>query len=192
MQRLFAAIPVVPESPLLELMTRAGMIFRHEGVRWVSPTQLHLTLKFFGETPQQMIPEIEALFSSKVFGFRAFQFQIRGVGIFGSRYQPRVIWAGTHDEGILHSLGESLLDAAAQVGFPRDRLPFVPHLTLARIHHLGDKKRLQEWLAIHRHTPLQVVEAREVILYESILTPTGAIYREAARFPLAEQLRSAP
>jgi 2'-5' RNA ligase len=185
MRRLFAAIHVMPEPPLLELLSHAEAIFRHEKIRWVNPGNLHLTIKFFGETPEDQIPLIREHLGSAVGRHAPFHFNLKGLGIFGSRYLPRVIWTGTEDDMALLSLAGDLLDASEAAGFPRERLSFVPHLTLGRISHVGDKKHLGNFITAHQDTLFQSVTVARVILFESVLNPSGAVYSEFATFTLS-------
>ncbi len=184
MRRLFAAIDIPAEAELLSLMKGAQQFFSQDKIRWVNPVQLHLTLKFFGDTPESVIPVIEERFAQVVKGSAQFTFMLKGTGIFGSRYKPRVIWAGTSNDNLLRVLGEKILDAASEAGFPRDRLPFVPHLTLGRITHVADKKRLSMWVDQHHDTILQEISVNRVTLYESTLKPSGAEYSVVNTFVL--------
>lgn len=187
MRRIFAAIHISPGPRLLDLFSGAQAFFRYEKIRWVNPQQLHLTLKFFGETPEPAIEEIRSGLRLVTGQHEPLSFILRGVGIFGSRYQPRVIWAGTHDDAMLRNLAEEVLDTMAVVGFPRDRLPFVPHLTLGRISNVGNKKRLSDWVSENEDRELQMVSVSEVILYESILKTTGAVYSVVESFRLLQE-----
>ena len=184
MRRLFAAIHITAETGLLSLLGDAERIFIREKIRWVKHEQMHLTLKFFGDTPESAIAPIMERFSGVIEGYQGFSCLLKGTGVFGSRYKPRVIWAGTANDNALRVLGENLLDAAAEAGFPRDRLPFVPHLTLGRITHIGDKKRFSLWVDEHKGDILQEVHVKTVTLFESTLKPSGAEYSVVKTFVL--------
>ena len=51
MQRIFAAIKIVPDEELSKLIKRLQTALANEKIKWVEPWNLHITLKFFGETP---------------------------------------------------------------------------------------------------------------------------------------------
>lgn len=187
MRRIFAAIHIHPEPFLTELLSKAKMHFGQDSVRWANPQQLHLTLKFFGETSETTISDIRMRLREACEMHSAFQFRLQGVGVFGSRYQPRVIWIGTSDDDRLRSLSKDLLEASAKAGFPVERLPFVPHLTIGRISHIGNKKRLTDWVSGNKMLTVQSVAVTEVILFESILKPTGAVYSVIETFQLSLQ-----
>jgi RNA 2',3'-cyclic 3'-phosphodiesterase len=184
MRRLFAAIPVTPAQPLLAMMIEGKAVLHHEHIRWAQPERMHLTLKFFGEVPEKEIPVIIRHLKEHTEKTQVFHFLLQGTGMFGSRYQPKVLWAGTAGDAALHALGEQVIDASATCGFPRERLPFVPHLTLARIAGLTSVKRFHEFLASHRDDVFQEAEVDKMILYESILHTTGAEHIALREFPL--------
>lgn len=185
LRRLFMAVPVVPDAPLLDLLADGRSHFRGDKIRWVVPEQMHITLKFLGETPAHRIEGLCRVFEEVASGHAPFSCRLEGAGLFGSRYAPRVIWVGTSDDAPLRAVGEAILESAAVSGFPRERLPFVPHLTLGRITHLRDKQRLTEWITQQRGKPFGELPVTEVVLYESILRTTGAEHLVVKRFPLS-------
>ncbi|MDY6437239.1 MAG: RNA 2',3'-cyclic phosphodiesterase, partial [Bacteroidales bacterium] len=106
-------------------------------------------------------------------------------GIFGSRYAPRVLWLGMQQtpEQLLN-LAEDTLDTFDKIGFPRDRQNFVPHITLGRIKELCEKQYFQKVVqAIEQKTYIRQ-EVTEVILFQSILRPDGAVYKIVKKWNL--------
>jgi RNA 2',3'-cyclic 3'-phosphodiesterase len=184
MRRLFVAIPVVPDRALQALLTDAAGFFAGDRIRWVKPGQMHLTLKFLGETPDFRTEELCHCFRAVAWRHGPFTCRLEGTGIFGSRYAPRVIWVGTGGDAPLRALGEDVLDAAATIGFPRERLPFVPHLTLGRIADIRNKNRLSQWITDYRNSPFGDLPVTGVTLYESTLHTTGAQHHIIETFPL--------
>ena len=86
MQRLFVAIDV-PETVRAEL---AGLAEPLEGVVWTRPEQLHLTLRFIGETEKREGLEA-ALERVRV---EPFILPVGGIGVFPHRGPAKVLWAG--------------------------------------------------------------------------------------------------
>jgi len=89
-KRLFIAIDL-PESIRRIL---SGLDPDIRGVRWVDAEQMHLTLGFFADVPE----EINLAFREKLSGidFGAFFLPIIGVGAFPPRGWPKVIWIGVN------------------------------------------------------------------------------------------------
>jgi len=165
-------------------MQQGEAVLGSGSVRWANPQQMHLTLKFFGSVPESQIPDIARHLQECAGCTAPFRFVLRGTGIFGSRYQPRVLWAGTSEDAPLRQLGEAVLAAATAAGFPRERLPFVPHLTLARIARSPSRKILQNFMNLHHDAYLQEVDTPALYLYESRLHTTGAEHLVLEKFLL--------
>ncbi|HMM10954.1 MAG TPA: RNA 2',3'-cyclic phosphodiesterase [Bacteroidales bacterium] len=193
MKRLFVAIHLQPSDELLGLLDELRHRLGHERINWVKPENMHLTLKFLGETPEVKLAAISHALRRAVENHRPFAYQFDRTGIFGSRHDPRVLWLGMQERSRqLDSLAGAVLDAMDAIGFLRDRQNFVPHLTLGRIHQLQDKKLFSGIVAaIPQRIYLQGV-VEEVVLYESILLRQGPRYVPLERFALAGPAASGP
>src|SRR5262249_58718867 len=100
--------------------------------KWVRPENLHLTLKFVGETETGKLRLIrEAL--SIVHSRTALELKFGGLGFFPDKKRPRVFWVGIDAPLELPQLAVAVDAALAGLGFPRETRAFVPHLTLARL-----------------------------------------------------------
>jgi 2'-5' RNA ligase len=109
-------------------------------LRWVDPAGIHLTLAFLGYLTDERLET--AIDAAQVAAREAvpFEFRLKGLGIFGSTSQPRVIWMGIEDlpsgqiQGSpLQQLHRVLTKELELRGFEIEKRPFSPHLTLARI-----------------------------------------------------------
>lgn len=99
--------------------------------------QLHITLKFLGEVKEK---EIEAI--KKRLGdvkFTPFEVSLGGLGVFPNEKQVRVIWIGLNPEGEIIDL-HNYIDSALDGLFEND-VKFSPHLTIARVEFIEDKKK---------------------------------------------------
>jgi len=187
MKRLFLAIPIQTEDngfiPLLNDLRRR--LSHEDRINWVHPTNIHLTLKFIGETPPQDEPKIIEAVTKAVERHHAFTMDFNHTGIFGARYAPRVLWLGmqqTPEE--LLSLEEDILTAFDGIGYHRDRQNFVPHITLGRIKDLCEKQYFQKVVhAIEQKTYIHQ-EVNEIILFQSILRHEGAVYKVIKKWEL--------
>ncbi len=184
MKRLFVAIKVYPDKNFLTTYRSLQHALQLEKISWVKPDNFHLTLKFLGKTQEEKLPLIRTTLQETVQKNVGFPLTFSGTGIFGSAYKPRVIWFGTEPNATLQKMGEQILDALDDAGFPRDRQNFVPHLTIGRIRKIEHKKNFQQAVSDHRNDFLQTINVDNIILYESLLRPEGAIYRPVYRFKL--------
>lgn len=178
-QRLFIALPL-PAS-LRGLL--AGLMTPLHDVRWTREEQLHLTLRFLGDTDEALIePLVTRLAGIRV---QPFFLPLEGVGAFPEHSAPRVLWAGVGSGHTrLHQLRQRVDDTLLSIGVDADLRRFHPHVTLARCgEHASNAVR--QWIRTHREFagPSFNVDAFE--LYASELRPQGAVHQLIERFPLA-------
>lgn len=185
MKRLFVALPLEPSDQLLALLGSLQKRLSHERINWVKPENMHLTLKFLGETPGFRLQEINQALLEATAGASRFEYTFDKTGLFGSRHSPRVLWLGMQERNpALDHLTERVIDAMDRVGFQRDRQNFVPHLTLGRIHQLSDRKLFSTIVdSIPQQSYLQGT-ATEIVLYESFLLRQGPRYVVQERYGL--------
>ena len=184
MKRLFAAIKINPDEHFLKIYYQLISQLKDESIKWVEPHKLHLTLKFFGETGEDRIDDICSAINEVAGEFKPFSFVLKGVGIFGSSYKPRVIWFGIDDNTLLKLLGNTMLNKLADAGFPNDRQNFVPHLTVGRIKQLRHKSWFQTTINKLKQAYIQEIGVDEILLFESILERNGPRYHVIEKFKL--------
>lgn len=178
MKRLFIAIHIQPDPGLITLINALKRGLLHDKINWVNTAQLHLTLKFIGET-NESVEKIASAMAAAINGIRAFDLVFDKVGIFGSAYDPRVIWVGSDQaNNQMNQLGESVMNEMDSIGFKRDRQNFVPHLTIGRIKEISDKSNFQKIIRSQAQQVFQKTKVDNIILYESILRREGPLYKE--------------
>jgi RNA 2',3'-cyclic 3'-phosphodiesterase len=177
MKRLFVAIKIKPDAVFLEQFREMKDALKHEPVKWVEEHNIHITLKFLGETDEALIPSIGKALDETARSTKAFRFSLEGLGIFGSNYNPRVLWIGIKPYETLAGLMDNVHSSLELQGFERDRQNLVPHLTLGRIKFLKDKKLFREVIDEFRDISSSPITAAGMILFESILKKEGPEYR---------------
>ena len=184
MKRIFAAIKIHPSELFHNTYYQLKSNLKDEKIKWVELENIHITLKFFGETEGSRIGGIKELLKDIAQNHSAFSFSINDVGIFGSSYKPRVIWFGIEKNESLINLANGVLDQVQNLGFERDRQNFVPHLTIGRIKIIDDKRRFQEVINKYRSIEIQEQKVDQFYLIESILQQQGPEYKILESFPL--------
>ena len=184
MKRLFAAVKLHASEDFLSRYYILKKNLQNEKIKWVEPDNIHITLKFFGETPDHHIPGINMALKEAAKQVPPFNFDIKNIGIFGSSYKPKVIWMGIQDEQAMRALAESVLKQLALIGIEKDRQNYVPHLTIARIKSIQDKKHFQGLIEKYREGYIQKEEVNQFHLFESILRPQGPEYTILKSFTL--------
>lgn len=148
-------------------------------VRWVPVENIHLTLKFLGEVSESNLEVLKDLLKTVVANHDKFEISIGGLGAFPKARRPRVIWIGIESPPQLASIQRSIESETARLGYARERRPFSPHLTLARVARgagADDVRRVAEVLNNFKVGFLGVARVEAVRLYRSELQPGGAIY----------------
>jgi 2'-5' RNA ligase len=182
MKRLFVAIKIHPSREFLETYNSLKTGLKFAKITWVRPESIHITLKFFGETEERRIPDISKVLHEVAGRHKPFISELVNVGIFGSSYDPKVIWFGIEKSEPLKELGIDVLQSVEKIGWEKDRQNFVPHLTVGRIKFIPDKHLFQSVIDDHKKTRMQEFRVSEFHLYESILLKEGPVYKVIESF----------
>jgi RNA 2',3'-cyclic 3'-phosphodiesterase len=157
---------------------RKGVQFTKAYPKWVEPNAMHLTLKFLGDVDSARVPQIAQALDPVASTIKAFTMGFKGLGVFPSERQPRILWVGVqagHREVLQLQFGvERALNA---LGFPPEDRPFHPHLTLARIKSTRGAEALMDVVHSHRDSDLGQATVDHMTLYQSTLLPEGPVYK---------------
>jgi RNA 2',3'-cyclic 3'-phosphodiesterase len=157
----------------------------HADVRWVAPGNIHLTLKFFGNVPDDEIDTLAQAAREAAAETSPLQLQATGAGAFPSPTAPRVVWLGLGGDIVhLTQLFYRLEKAFAALGYPPEGRAFNPHLTLGRVKSPANRERLAKLLAKLPPVDWPPFEVKELILFQSVLSPKGSTYTPLQVIPL--------
>ena len=158
-------------------------------VKWVEPSNLHLTLKFLGDVDSREIHEACQAVQEAVGDLAPFEFQLRGAGAFPNANRPRTVWLGV-GEGCeqLVALNERIEPPLEKLGFRREARRYQPHLTIGRVRR-GGPALVELGKLIGENADLQVgrTTVAEVIVFSSELDRSGPTYEALARAPLGRK-----
>lgn len=174
--RLFVAVSISDQArnALADLIK--NLENNASGVRWVKPTNLHLTMKFLGDVAGSKISNLKEALDLSVVELNPFRYELKGVGCFPNYKRPRVVWIGVEDfSKQLVTLQENIEEQFLQVNIPKEKRKFHPHLTVARI---KDNKKINPLLAGYQNYNFGPFtnDVSEVLLMKSELRPSGAEY----------------
>src|SRR5437016_8688538 len=169
-KRLFVAIDL-PQSTRQLLADIESLI---RGVRWVDPAQMHLTLSFFGDVPDDIDLALGEKLSAIEFG--AFFLPIVGVGTFSAKSAPKIIWIGVgkaHPH--LFQIHKRVQEAALAAGLEPELKPWHPHVTIARCRDVSAQSLRKFW---HSNAEFDagMIRVQDFHLYSSKLTSAGPIH----------------
>lgn len=174
MIRAFLAIDL-PAS-LRPVLSRAQEELKKSGadVKWVPPGNIHLTLKFFGNIPEDQVEAIAQAARSVAAAQAPFALMITDAGAFPSPKNPRVVWLGVEgDLAVIRDFHRRLEAAFAPLGFAPEDRPFSPHLTLGRVKSPAGRPELTRRLVTLPSPDCTPFKVSEVILFRSNLSPKG-------------------
>jgi RNA 2',3'-cyclic 3'-phosphodiesterase len=156
-------------------------------VKWVEPSNLHITLHFLGEVDQIDLVPICRIVKEQAQALPPFTLELTGLGAFPTPRRPKILWAGIADGADdlkrLHGLLEApLLELGC---YRREDRAYSPHLTLGR---LADEDRNGAWASIltkHADWHGGAATVDEVLVMSSELGRDGPIYSVMGRGKLA-------
>ena len=146
-------------------------------IRWVRPENIHLTLKFLGDINERDIDQIHTAMIDAVKGYSPISLSGKGVGVFPNLRRPKVMWVGLGGEsGRLIQLQETLDSQLKKIGFSKEKRAFKGHLTMGRVKGRIDTKKMTAILQEMSEFESEPFSAGEIVLFQSDLRPSGAVY----------------
>ncbi len=145
---------------------------------------IHLTLKFLGDTDEGLVQDISSIMMECVQGIEPFTIRIQDVGAFPNMNYIKVVWAGVKGGEPLISISQRLNDALSHFGFKKDKKRFSPHVTVARVKFIKDKKDFVQTLEGFKDRSFGEQAVDRIYLKKSLLTPQGPIYSVVSEVPL--------
>ena len=159
-------------------------------VKWVTPDNVHLTLKFLGNIESKDVEKIHDIVSKIVTKETHLILRGEGVGAFPHIKSPRVIWVGISGEiDRLKDIHIRMEEELETIGFRPEERSFSPHLTIGRVK-TGVHKALLDRLIALKDYRSQPFKAGEIILFKSDLRPYGPIHTPLKTIPLGGEMRS--
>lgn len=179
--RSFIALPV-PKQTANELGDVAAKMSYQDksgALRWVDQANYHVTLAFLGDQTEH---DLERLADNLDYSISQPEFSatISHLGPFPET-RPKLLSAMVAKSDALLTLHQQVLSAVHSTELYCDKRKFIPHITLARYRH---SKNIYAGAI-----PMNIsftTQFEEVVLYESVLTTSGAEYEPIYRFPLEE------
>jgi len=175
MPRLFIAIDL-PEQIRDEI---GDLYCAIKGARWVDENQLHLSLRFIGETDNET--ESRIIDAMEHVQFEPFTLSVNGTGFFPLRKDPTVLWIGIAACSELMQLQSRIERACDSVSLPADPRNFHPHITIARLN-APQHDRVAQFITEHNNFKTDKFEISDFHLYRSYLGKSGSQYVKEASF----------
>lgn len=184
MKRIFIAIKMPVSKKTEELISKIRYSLKNERINWVEIDNLHITLFFLGDTEENKIDEIVKQLTVQLKEARSFNLKCESVGVFKNVYNPKVLWLGLKESESFNNLKLMVDKAMVLQGCLIDEKDFKPHLTIGRVKFVNDRNKYKTIIENYKNAEIQDFEINKVLLYESILTPRGPVYKVLKEFLL--------
>jgi len=146
-------------------------------ITWVKPHNMHLTLKFLGETEESIVKGISERLEQVLLSYNQFEINLKNIGAFPNLKKPKVLWIGTEgDKNILINLARNIDEQMSEFGFEREKRKFSAHLTIARIRDNRGIDPLIKKLEKKKYFVPGTFTVKDILFIKSELTKHGPIY----------------
>ncbi len=177
-KRLFIGVPI--ESETVKLAVKSWMsdpLFSHRLLNWVNPENWHITLVFLGNQPMSSIALLQQIIEESFCSVHAFNTRIIGAGVFPNQHNPKVLWLSINNLQLLLPAYSQMVELLQQNRFSFSNKLLKPHLTVARIKRLEHSASFESFLTQNQQFSFGSVAINRVVLYESISTINGPVYK---------------
>lgn len=179
--RLFISLPVETTLAKKIMAEFQSLDLPWEKLKNINPEQLHLTLKFLGDTPLDKIPLLVATLEKIKTDLSQLDLNINQA-ILIQPHRPQVVSLQMKPSQNLQILYDAIEQNLFTAGLAHKEMRrFLPHLTLARIKQSATEK---EFAALKKWTINKSFSVNHFDLQESQLTPRGPIYTTLQSFNL--------
>ena len=186
--RTFLCIPVSNEIASKKNMLFSTIDNPKVKVNWVKNQNLHLTVKFIGQTPQSSIKKIIYSIASITKDFTPFKLRIKGTGCFPHTRKPKTLWLGVQNDYLpLSKLIERIENNLFELGFAKDTRLLTPHITIAKINY---PQKIPPDVSVFLKSSYDAIDlnVNRLQFFSSELLSNGAIYSLLKTFPLGESI----
>jgi RNA 2',3'-cyclic 3'-phosphodiesterase len=151
-------------------------------VKWVESQNLHITLQFLGEVPEQLIADTCKAVEKGAAQVRPFDLEVGTAGAFPNSNRPRTLWIGANaGSQQMAELHEFVALELAELGFADEDRKFQTHLTIGRtrsgknVAELGRSLKQQTgfvagWMRVEKATVFSSKLQRGGPIYEVLST----------------------
>jgi 2'-5' RNA ligase len=186
MARIFVALnfSVAVTRKIADEIERRKATLADAGFRvaWVPPANLHLTVRFLGSMPEELVEGLTGACKRVAARHTPIEARVAGLGAFPALTQPRVLWVGVDGKSELFALQRDVEAAMVDLGFDKEAQPYHPHVTVGRV----KESRGSIPAPWQGDELLGTCPLSELVVYESKTRFSGAEYTARARIPLGE------
>ena len=153
-----------------------------EHVRWTPVKNLHLTVRFLGDVPDELLTQLNASIKPILAQTPSFSIMFKEPRLFPHFKKPRVVAAVVPYHDSLQTLVDVLENSTIAAGLDPESRQYKGHLTLGRCKKSFPKRTKLDSMPFSSKLPVNSIS-----LYQSNLSSSGPTYIKLAEFPLADQ-----
>ncbi len=183
-KKLFIGIKILPSEKLIGIYHKLRLNLGNEQIKWVSFQNMHITLKFLGNTPEYMISVINNTIEEVTDQYQPFNFEIKNLGYFTKSKKIKVIWMGIENGVELNAFAHKLIKKMSLIGFEDEKREYTAHLTLGRVNFISNQNQVDDLFSDYHEILIQNVEVKEIALFESITKSDSPYYHVIKTFSL--------
>ena len=174
--RTFIALDTPETVTKVALSLQSSVKVNPKAVRWVRKENIHITLRYIGFTAPGEVEKINRLLSEIVGQNSDLFLNVSGTGCFPKKERPRILWLGVDGDVVeLKLLVEMINSEMVQLGYPQEERNYSPHISIGRIRYPQKATpNITDFLSA-QYEPI-AWNIPKIILYQSELLPSGAIY----------------
>ncbi|MDX2247873.1 MAG: RNA 2',3'-cyclic phosphodiesterase [Bacteroidia bacterium] len=151
------------------------------GIRWIPPQNLHITVYFFGNVPEERMENLISLIAIGLKNIPCFDLEFDRYVYAPHPREARMIWARYKKMQVFRDLATRIHELYLQISPQQQRKSPIPHITLARLQDFSDPAKID----LKSSLSPRILSVKELILWESSLRPEGSVYEVISRFPLS-------
>jgi len=155
-------------------------------IRWVKPENVHLTLKFIGEIPEEKYRQIARCLGEIQFNTGPFQLKLSGCGKFGRGDTLNILWIGVNTGNALKEIYNRIENSLAKIHIEKENRPFKAHITVGRNKKNYNFKNFFQLMEEKSHQPITEFTVSGFQIFESKLKPEGPMYKILKEITLAQ------
>ena len=183
--RGFIAVDIPVFSKILEF--EKDIINSGADVKLVEPKNIHITLKFLGDTEEELIDNVEEVIKKSCENINPFNIVLKSSGVFPNYNYIKVVWIGIENIENLGKISSSIDEGTSKFGFEKEKRKFSAHLTIGRVKSAKNKDRLLKIINKYSDVEFGNIDVKSIKLKKSELTPKGPIYTTITEVKLGEK-----
>jgi RNA 2',3'-cyclic 3'-phosphodiesterase len=177
MLRLFLALELSGQQKHSLHDLQSKLRVNLSGVRWVRPESMHLTIKYLGDTAENLLETLKLDIKEAVNDIEQFNIKYGECGVFPSAQKARVIWVGLKEGNIeTLNLHKKVENSVVKLGLAQERKVYKPHLTLGRVRYQLSPPAVESIVEENKLFETDCAIADGLTLFQSHLTKQGATY----------------